>query len=418
MQNKEIKSQFLSTLFSRGFIHNCTDFSGLDLALKNNERLVAYVGYDATAKSLHVGHLVNIMMLRWFQKCGGIPITLIGGGTTRVGDPSFRSEERPLLSINEIKNNISSLKIVFKNYIKYENHKNKALMLDNSDWLPKLNYLDFLREYGKHFSINRMLSFESVKTRLEREQSLSFLEFNYMLLQAYDFFILKKDYNCSVQFGGSDQWGNILSGIELIRKLTNEKSFGLTTPLITTSDGKKMGKSQGKAVWLQSELLSPYDFWQFWRNTSDSDVENFLLLYTEIPLAECKKYGRLKGSKINDAKILLANKVTELCHGKESSNKAFKTATNVFSYGEADENLPTKFLLKKDLHPDIGIVQLYLLSGLVKSGKEAKRLIKENGAKLNDEIIKSPDLRLNLKNFKSKVKLSSGKKKHMLIRIK
>ena len=418
MQKQHIKSQFLSTLFSRGFIHNCTDLSGLDLALKSNEKLAAYVGYDATAKSLHVGHLVNIMMLRWFQKFGGIPITLIGGGTTRVGDPSFRSEERPLLSITEIKNNISSLKTVFKNYIKYENDKNKALMLDNSDWLPKLNYLDFLREYGKLFSINRMLSFESVKTRLEREQSLSFLEFNYMLLQAYDFFILKRDFNCSIQFGGSDQWGNILSGIELIRKLTNEKSFGLTTPLITTADGKKMGKSQGKAVWLQSELLSPYEFWQFWRNTSDSDVKNFLLLYTEIPLAECNKYGSLKGSQINDAKILLANKVTELCHGKESSNLANKTATNVFSHGEADENLPTKFLLKKDLQPDVGIVQLYLLSGLVKSGKEAKRLIKENGAKLNDQIIKSPDLRLNLKYFNSKVKLSSGRKKHMLIKIK
>jgi len=418
MQPQNIKSNFLSTLFSRGFIHDCTDLEGLDRALIDNKILTAYVGYDATAESLHVGHLVNIMMLRWFQKFGGIPITLIGGGTTRVGDPSFRSEERPLLDLDEIKKNILSLKTIFKNYINYDKENNNAIMLDNSEWLPKLNYLDFLRDYGKFFSINRMLSFESVKARLEREQSLSFLEFNYMLLQSYDFFILNQKYNCSIQFGGSDQWGNIVSGIELIRKLKNKKSFGLTTPLITTSDGKKMGKSQGKAVWLKSELLSPYEFWQFWRNTSDSDVEKFLLLYTEIPSADCKKYGSLKGSKINEAKILLANKVTELCHGKEASELANKTATNVFRYGEADENLPTKLISKKDLEPDIGIVQLYIISGLVKSGKEAKRLIKENGARLNDEIVKSPDLRLNPKNFNNFVKLSLGKKNHLLVKMK
>ena len=418
MQPQNIKSNFLSTLFSRGFIHDCTDLEGLDRALIDNKILTAYVGYDATAESLHVGHLVNIMMLRWFQKFGGIPITLIGGGTTRVGDPSFRSEERPLLDLDEIKKNILSLKTIFKNYINYDKENNNAIMLDNSEWLPKLNYLDFLRDYGKYFSINRMLSFESVKARLEREQSLSFLEFNYMLLQSYDFFILNQKYNCTIQFGGSDQWGNIVSGIELIRKLKNKKSFGLTTPLITTSDGKKMGKSQGKAVWLKSELLSPYEFWQFWRNTSDSDVEKFLLLYTEIPSADCKKYGSLKGSKINEAKILLANKVTELCHGKEASELANKTATNVFRYGEADENLPTKLISKKDLEPDIGIVQLYIISGLVKSGKEAKRLIKENGARLNDEIVKSPDLRLNPKNFNNFVKLSLGKKNHLLVKMK
>ena len=418
MQSQNIKSHFLSTLFSRGFIHDCTDLEGLDRELNDNKRLIAYVGYDATAESLHVGHLVNIMMLRWFQKFGGIPITLIGGGTTRVGDPSFRSEERPLLDLDEIKKNILSLKTIFKNYINYDKENNNAIMLDNSEWLPKLNYLDFLRDYGKYFSINRMLSFESVKARLEREQSLSFLEFNYMLLQSYDFFILNQKYNCSIQFGGSDQWGNIVSGIELIRKLKNKKSFGLTTPLITTSDGKKMGKSQGKAVWLKSELLSPYEFWQFWRNTSDSDVEKFLLLYTEIPSADCKKYGSLKGSKINEAKILLANKVTELCHGKEASELANKTATNVFRYGEADENLPTKLISKKDLEPDIGIVQLYIISGLVKSGKEAKRLIKENGARLNDEIVKSPDLRLTPKNFNNFVKLSLGKKNHLLVKMK
>ena len=417
MQNQNLKSQFLSTLFDRGFIHDCTDLHGLDLVLINNESKTAYVGYDATAESLHVGHLVNIMMLRWFQKCGGIPITLIGGGTTRVGDPSFRSDERPLLDISEIKKNTSSLKAIFKNYIDYNLNKNKALMLDNSNWLPKLNYLDFLREYGKHFSINRMLSFDSVKTRLDREQSLSFLEFNYMLLQAYDFYILNKDYNCLIQFGGSDQWGNIVSGIELIRKLTSEKSFGLTTPLITTSDGKKMGKSQGQAIWLKSELLSPYEFWQFWRNTSDEDVEKFLLLYTEIPISDCKKYGNFKGALINDAKILVANIITELCHGKDSSFLASKTAENVFKHGEIDINLPTRFINKNDLKNDIGIIQLFIMSGLVKSGKEAKRLISENGARINDELIKTPDYRLKSQDFENPVKLSAGKKRHVLLKI-
>ena len=417
MQNHNIKSHFLSTLFDRGFIHDCTDLNGLDLALSSKKTLTAYVGYDATAESLHVGHLVNIMMLRWFQKFGGIPVTLIGGGTTQVGDPSFRSEERPLLELNNITKNIDSLKTIFKNYINYSKVKNKALMLDNSSWLLKLNYLNFLREYGKHFSINRMLSFESVKTRLDREQSLSFLEFNYMLLQAYDFFILQKEYNCNIQFGGSDQWGNIVSGIELIRKLTNKKAFGLTTPLITTSDGKKMGKSQGKAVWLKSELLSPYEFWQFWRNTSDKDVEKFLLLYTEIPNNDCKKYGKLKGSLINDAKILLADKVTELCHGEESSNLANTTATNVFKHGESDHNLPTKFLTEQDLKNDIGIIQLFVKSGLVSSGKEAKRLITENGAKINDEIIKSANYKLKLNDFETPLKLSAGKKRHVLLKI-
>ncbi len=417
MQNQNLKSQFLSTLFDRGFIHDCTDLPGLDLLLNNKELITAYIGYDATAESLHVGHLVNIMLLRWFQKYGGAPITLIGGGTTRVGDPSFRSEERPLLDIVEIKKNTSSLKEIFKNYINYNNKKNKALMLDNCNWLPKLNYLDFLREYGKHFSINRMLSFESVKTRLDREQSLSFLEFNYMLLQAYDFYILNKDYNCLIQFGGSDQWGNIVSGIELIRKMTGKKSFGLTTPLITTSDGKKMGKSLGQAIWLKSELLSPYEFWQFWRNTSDEDVEKFLLLYTEIPVSDCKKYGNLKGASINDAKILLANKITELCHGKDSSYLASKTAENVFKQGKIDINLPTRFIHEEDLKNDIGIIQLFIMSGLVKSGKEAKRLISENGARINDELIKTPEYRLQSQDFENPVKLSAGKKRHVLLKI-
>ena len=417
MQNQNIKSLFLKTLLNRGFIQDCTDISSLDLELLNN-KMTAYVGYDATADSLHVGHLVNIMMLRWFQKFGGVPITLIGGGTTRVGDPSFRSEERPLLKVKEIQKNTNSLKQIFKNYLEYNKIGNHAIMLDNSEWLPKLNYLDFLRDFGKMFSINRMLSFDSVKSRLQREQSLSFLEFNYMLLQAYDFFILKQKFNCSIQFGGSDQWGNIVSGIELIRKLTKEKAFGITTPLITTADGKKMGKSQGKAVWLKSELLSPYEFWQFWRNTEDSDVERFLLLYTEIPISDCKDYGKLKGSRINDAKILLANKVTELCHGKGSSELANKTATNVFKHGESDENLPTKIFSLSGLENDISIVQLFVKSGLVKSGKEAKRLITENGAKINDQNIKSTDYRVRLIDLKKSIKLSAGKKRHIILKTK
>ncbi|MDG2355171.1 MAG: tyrosine--tRNA ligase [Paracoccaceae bacterium] len=413
----EIKSEFLRVLSSRGFIHDCTDIKGLDSQQCINKKLIAYVGYDATAQSLHVGHLVNIMMLRWLQKFGGQPITLIGGGTTRIGDPSFRSEERPILSIRNINSNVVSLRTIFNKYLNYKNEPNKALMVDNESWLTELNYLEFLRDFGKHFSINRMLSFDSVKTRLDREQSLSFLEFNYMLLQAYDFLELNRKFNCSLQIGGSDQWGNIVSGIDLIRRISNKHAFGLTSPLITTADGKKMGKSHGKAIWLNPKLLSPYEFWQFWRNTDDSDVTRFLLLYTELPYDDCIKYGALKGQQINDAKILLANQITELCHGKTASMKANTTAVKVFQHGEIDFNLPTQRISLNELKPMITISQLLIKSGLVSSGKEAKRLIAEDGARYNDKLITSPNLQLTEKDFKSPIKLSAGKKRHVLLKL-
>ena len=416
-KNKDMRSEFLQTLRNRGFINDCTDLKGLDEYCLGPNDPIAYVGYDATAQSLHVGHLVNIMMLRWFQKFGGQPITLVGGGTTRVGDPSFRSEARPVLSIQEINSNILSLKTVFDKYLSYEEKPNKALMVDNAKWLTRLNYLDFLRDFGRHFSINRMLSFESVKARLEREQSLSFLEFNYMLLQAYDFWELNQRFKCCIQIGGSDQWGNIVAGMDLIRRCSDHSAFGLTSPLITTADGKKMGKSLGKAIWLNSELLSPYDFWQFWRNTDDNDVARFLLLYTELPYEDCVRYGSLKGQEINHAKILLADKVTDLCHGEKAALAAKKTATNVFQEGIVDPNLPTKVIYSEDVNPEITIIQLLVKSGLVTSSKEAKRLISDEGAKYNSKLITSPNLKLSKNDFKGPLKLSAGKKRHVLIKL-
>ena len=415
--DNKLQSDFLQVLSNRGFIHDCTDLNGLDKICCDKKEMIAYVGYDATARSLHVGHLVNIMMLRWFQKFGGQPITLIGGGTTRVGDPSFRSEERPLISTEEIESNIKSLRTVFNKYLNYKKEFNPALMVNNASWLTKLNYLDFLRDFGRHFSINRMLSFEAVKTRLNREQSLSFLEFNYMLLQAYDFLELNRKFRCCLQIGGSDQWGNIVSGIDLIRRVSDIPTFGLTSPLITTADGKKMGKSHGKAVWLNSALLSPYEFWQFWRNTDDNDVKKFLLLYTELPYETCNSYGSLQGHQINDAKILLANQITELCHGKKAAMAANATAIKVFEEGKVDSNLPTQIISLSDLKPAMNITQLLVKSGLVSSGKEAKRLIAEAGARYNDTLVTSPAFQLTPEHFRESVKLSAGKKRHVLLKL-
>ncbi|NBR89374.1 MAG: tyrosine--tRNA ligase, partial [Rhodobacteraceae bacterium] len=296
------KSEFMATMMARGYLADCTDYQGLDEALVSGT-VPAYIGFDATAKSLHVGSLIQIMMLRWLQKTGHQPITLMGGGTTKVGDPSFRADERPLLTPAQIDDNISGIKQVFAKYLDYDKPGNPALMLNNAEWLDELNYLDFLRDIGRHFSVNRMLSFESVKSRLDREQSLSFLEFNYMILQAYDFLELNRRYGCLLQMGGSDQWGNIVNGIDLTRRVLDHQIFGLTSPLLTTSDGKKMGKTADGAVWLNAEMRSPYEFWQFWRNTTDADVGRFLKLYTELPVEECDRLGALAGSEINDAKV-------------------------------------------------------------------------------------------------------------------
>ena len=410
------KSDFMSVMIERGFLADCTDYQGLDEALTKGV-VPGYIGFDATAKSLHVGSLIQIMMLRWLQKTGHQPITLMGGGTTKVGDPSFRAEERPLLTPDQIDDNISGIKQVFAKYISYDDSENGALMLNNAEWLDDLNYLDFLRDIGKHFSVNRMLSFESVKSRLDREQSLSFLEFNYMILQAYDFLELNRRYGCLVQFGGSDQWGNIINGIDLTRRVIDNQIFGLTTPLLTTSDGKKMGKSADGAVWLNAEMRSPYEFWQFWRNTTDADVGRFLKLYTELPIDECDRLGALEGQDINDAKIILANEVTTLCHGADAAAAAEATAREVFEKGGVGGDLPTLTLSSDDVGDGISIVQLIVKSGLAKTGKEAKRLISENGAKLDDAPLTNAGLMVDAAALASPIKLSAGKKRHALVQL-
>ncbi|UWQ44244.1 tyrosine--tRNA ligase [Leisingera aquaemixtae] len=411
------KSDFVAVMMERGFLADCTDYQGLDEALLQGVR-PAYIGFDATAKSLHVGSLIQIMMLRWFQKTGHQPITLMGGGTTKVGDPSFRADERPLLTEAQIDENIAGIKKVFSAYIDYDTDApNKALMLNNAEWLDGLNYLEFLRDIGRHFSVNRMLSFESVKSRLDREQSLSFLEFNYMILQAYDFMELNRRYGCILQMGGSDQWGNIVNGIDLTRRVIDHEVYGLTSPLLTTSDGKKMGKTAEGAIWLNAEMRSPYEFWQFWRNTTDADVGRFLKLYTELPVAECERLGALAGSEINAAKVILANEVTTLCHGADAAAAAEATAREVFEKGGVGDDLPTLTLSPADLGDGISIVQLIVKSGLAKSGKDAKRLIAEHGAKIDDQPLTDAGLMIDAGALASPIKLSAGKKRHALVRL-
>jgi len=405
------KSEFLRTIIERGFLADCTDMQALDEQLSAGS-VTAYIGYDATAASLHVGHLLNIMLLRWFQKTGHKPITLMGGGTTKVGDPSFRSDERPLLGPEQIDANISGMQQVFARYLDYDAG---AVMLNNAEWLDQLNYLDFLRDIGRHFSVNRMLSFESVKSRLDREQSLSFLEFNYMILQAYDFLELNDRYGCALQMGGSDQWGNIINGIDLTRRVLDHEIYGLTTPLLTTSDGRKMGKSQGGAIWLNGEMLSSYEFWQFWRNTTDADVGRFLKLYTELPVAECDRLGALEGSEINEGKIILANEVTTLLHGADAAKAAEATAREVFEKGGTGDDLPTLTLTADEIGDGISIVQLFVRSGLAGSGKDAKRLFKENGAKVNDQPQEDAGWIVRADDLSTPIKLSAGKKRHALV---
>ena len=411
------KSKFMSVMIERGFLADCTDYQGLDESLSVGI-VPGYIGFDATAKSLHVGSLIQIMMLRWLQKTGNKPITLMGGGTTKVGDPSFRAEERPLLTEKQIDDNISGIKRVFERYISYDDSPTGALMLNNAEWLDKLNYLEFLRDIGMHFSVNRMLSFESVRSRIDREQSLSFLEFNYMILQAYDFLELNRRYGCLFQMGGSDQWGNIVNGIDLTRRVLNHEIYGLTSQLLTTSDGKKMGKSLNGAIWLNAEMLSPYEFWQFWRNTTDADTGRFLKLYTELPLEECERLGSLEGSEINTAKVVLANEVTSLLHGRAASKAAEATAREVFDKGGVGNDLPTVKVSMEEVGNAISVVQLLVKSGLVNTGKEAKRLIAENGAKINDTPLTDAGLVLQVKDFDSPVKLSKGKKKHILVQLR
>ena len=410
------KSEFIQIMIERGFLADCTDYQGLDDAFSEGT-VAAYIGYDATAQSLHVGHLMNIMVLRWLQKTGHKPITLMGGGTTKVGDPSFRSDERPLLGPEQIDANIAGMQQVFAKYLSYEGGDTGALMLNNAEWLDQLNYLDFLRDIGKHFSVNRMLSFESVKSRLDREQSLSFLEFNYMILQAYDFLELNRRYGCVLQMGGSDQWGNIVNGIDLTRRVLDNQIFGLTTPLLTTSDGRKMGKSQGGAIWLNGDMLSSYEFWQFWRNTTDADTGKFLKIFTELSVEECDRLGALEGSEINEAKIILANEVTTLLHGAEAAVAAAQTAKEVFEKGGVGDDLPTLTLSADDVGDGISIVQLIVKSGLSGSGKAAKRLIAEGGAKMNDSPLSDAGTMISATDLATPIKLSAGKKRYALVQL-
>lgn len=411
------KSDFLNVMVERGHLQDCTELAGLDDALLRGV-VPAYIGYDATAPSLHVGHLLNVMMLRWLQKTGHKPITLMGGGTTKVGDPSFRDDARPLLSEDGIAANVATMRGVFAKYLAYGDGPGEAIMLDNAEWLDRLNYLEFLRDIGRHFSVNRMLSFDSVRTRLDRDQSLSFLEFNYMILQAYDFLELRRRTGCLLQMGGSDQWGNIVNGVDLTRRVDGVEVFGLTSPLLTTADGRKMGKSQGGAVWLNADMLSPYEFWQFWRNTADADVGRFLKLYTELPVAECARLGALGGSEINAAKITLADEVTGLCHGAAAAAAARETAREVFERGGVGEDLPTVTLSAADVpEGGISILQLLVRSGLAGSGKDARRLIAEGGARLDDAPLTDAGLHLDAGALAGPRKLSAGRKRHALVRL-
>ncbi|MGA1635715.1 MAG: tyrosine--tRNA ligase [Gemmobacter sp.] len=408
---KAPKSDFLGVMIARGYMDDCTDLEGLDAALMAGV-VPTYIGYDATAPSLHVGHLLNIMMLRWLQRTGHKPITLMGGGTTKVGDPSFRAEERPLMTEGQIAANISSMQTVFARYLSYGGGQTDAIMLNNAEWLDGLNYLEFLRDIGRHFSINRMLSFESVKSRLDREQSLSFLEFNYMILQAYDFLELYRRHGCRLQMGGSDQWGNIVNGIDLTRRVAEGAVFGLTSPLLTTSDGRKMGKSAAGAVWLDAGMLAPYDFWQFWRNTTDADVGRFLRLYTDLPLGECARLEALGGSEINAAKIVLANEVTTLLHGAEAAAGAEATARAVFEEGTLGAAMTTVTIAPAEAEAGVSLAQLFVRAGLAASGKEARRLIAEGGARLDDAPVTDPGRMIGTSDLAQPLKLSAGRKRH------
>ena len=393
-----------------------TDLAALDETLSGGAT-AAYIGFDLTATSLHVGSLVQIMMLRRLQQTGHKPIVLMGGGTTKIGDPSGKDEARKLLTAEDIERNKAGILKVFEKYLTFGDGPTDAIMVDNAEWLDKLNYIAFLRDYGRHFSINRMLTFDSVKLRLEREQPLSFLEFNYMLLQAYDFVELFRRFGCRLQIGGSDQWGNIVNGADLGRRVEQAELFGLTTPLLTTSDGKKMGKTAQGAIWLDADLLSPYDFWQFWRNTTDADVGKFLKLFTDLPVEECDRLGALEGAQINEAKIRLANEVTAMAHGEEAAVAAERTAREVFEAGGAGEDLPTTMLSGADFEDGkISVVQLFVKSGLAKSGKEAKRLIGEGGAKIEDEAVSNPGDMIDAARMEGgPIKLSAGKKRHALV---
>ena len=404
------KSKFLNTLEKRGFLHQLTDEAKLDDFLCK-DKCVAYIGFDCTASSLHVGSLIQIMMLRWFQKCGHQPIVLLGGGTTKIGDPSGKDSARPVLEKETIENNKNALKIVFSNYLNFKSGPNKAILIDNDEWLNDLNYISFLRENGSFFSINKLINLESMKLRLDREQNLSFLEFNYPIFQAYDFYELNKNFNCKIQMGGSDQWGNIVNGIELVRKKTKRECFGITSPLLTTSSGSKMGKSEKGAIWLNKDLLSDHEFWQFWRNTEDDDVIKFLKLFTDLDLDKISNLNKLQGSDINKAKILLANEVTKICRGEDASLKSAQIAEDTFEKSKINLNLP-KVIINEE---NITLIEIVKMFNFCNTNGEVRRLVKGRGIKINDQIIDNDNLKFIKVENKNPIKISVGKKKHGLL---
>jgi tyrosyl-tRNA synthetase len=414
-----LSSDFLTIMTERGFIHQCSDIAGLDAKAKSGD-LTAYVGYDCTAPSLHVGSLISIMMLHWLQKTGGKPIVLMGGGTTQVGDPSGKDESRKIITLEAIEENKQGIQRVFEKFLHFGTGAQDAVMVDNAQWLTSLNYIAFLRDVGKHFSVNRMMSFDSVKTRLERDQELSFLEFNYMILQAYDFVELNRRYGCMLQMGGSDQWGNIINGMELGRRMGTAQLYALTCPLLTTSSGAKMGKTANGAVWLNAEQCSPYEYWQFWRNTEDADVERFLKLYTTLPLAEIARLSALKGAEINEAKKVLATTVTALLHGEAAAMEAQETARITFEDGDVAENLPTVEIPLVVFEAGLGVLTAFgpEYAKLVPSTGEARRQVKSGGLRVNDQLVKDERGVLRLANLTSEgvIKLSFGKKRHVLLK--
>jgi tyrosyl-tRNA synthetase len=413
---RKYQSDFLSTLDERGYIHQCSDFAGLD-RLAAAGQVIAYVGYDCTAPSLHIGHLISIMMLTWLQRTGGKPIALMGGGTTRVGDPSGKDETRRILPLETIESNKEAIKGAFARFLQFGGDATAALMLDNAEWLAPLNYIEFLRDVGRHFSVNRMLTMDSAKLRLERDQELSFIEFNYMLLQAYDFVEQAKRYGCNLQMGGSDQWGNIVTGIDLGRRMGTHQLYALTCPLLTTAAGAKMGKTAAGAVWLNADLLAVYDYWQFWRNTEDGDVARFLKLFTLLPLAEIAKLAALQGAEINEAKKVLATEATALLHGRAAADAAAKTAQETFEKGATSQGLPSVEVDRAELAAGLGVLAAFVKAGLVKSNGEARRQIEGGGLRVNDTALSDANAKLTPADLADGViKLSLGRKRHVLLK--
>jgi tyrosyl-tRNA synthetase len=414
----EGRSDFIRTVTERGYLHQCSDLPALD-AKAASGRVVAYAGFDCTAASLHVGNLVSIMLLRILQRSGHKPIVLMGGGTTKVGDPSGKDESRQLLTDATIASNMASIKTTFAKFLNFGDGPTDAVMVNNADWLDGLAYIPFLREYGRHFSVNRMLSFDSVKLRLDREQPLSFLEFNYMILQAYDFLELARRHDCILQMGGSDQWGNIVNGVELGRRVDQKELFALTTPLLTTASGAKMGKTAAGAVWLNPDMLSSYDYWQFWRNTEDGDVGRFLRLFTDMPMAEVERLEKLQGAEINDAKKILATEATKLCRGAADAEAAAQTARKTFEEATLGDALPTVSVAKDKLAAGIRAFEIVVLTGLAASNGEARRLIKGGGVRLNDMPLKDETRVVTTTDLDAQgiIKVSAGKKRHALLRL-